>query len=425
MTFWFFTSYTSADRDPYLEQFFGDLRNAVRTRLGGSAESISFLDTRSIEAADQWENILADALRTSRLCVAICSPSYLLSPYCGKEYQVFCERRDSWLRDHPGELARVIFPVLWVPPTGELPAAISSLQYSHDDFPALYAKEGLQYLMRLNRFKDDYEQFVLRLAQKLVDAGRASPLPELTELRPLTDVPSAFNRATLTVVPSQPEADDPNKVCFVFVVARRSELAGLRTSLDGYYHEAGWHWRPYHPDTDDTVGLLAQEIACRLKLRYVELDLDENLPDRLRDLERAKEPVIFLADAWSVRLERYAGPMRKYDESTLANCAVLVPWNCADSDTKAELETLKVAVQRAFPRKFLLRPPGHHWDSINSAKDLREKLEAVLTQVRMTILRVAAVQRRAESEELSQAALQQGIALGNQPSLTGPVGGSR
>lgn len=132
-----------------------------------------------------------------------------------------------------------------------------------------------------------------------------------------------------------------------------------------------------------------------------------------------------MADAWSVRLIRYASAMRKYDEETLANCAVLVPWNDADPETTAQQEALKQALQTAFPRKFFLRPPGHQWDPIRSAKDLRDNLEKVLNEVRMTILQVADAQRKATSEELANEARQQGIALNTSPSLTGPVGGSR
>lgn len=224
---WFFMSHSRRDRDPYLEQFFGDLRDAVSDFVGGSPESISFLHTRSIEAADQWENILSDALRTSRLCVAICSPSYIHNTYCGKEYQVFCERRQLWLRAHPNDLTRVIFPVLWIPPTGELPMAVSSLQYSHHNFQAPYEKEGLKYLMRLSRFKDEYQLFVLDLARDLARAGHAAPLPELPELRPLTDVSSAFEPSSDKLRPSldRPGVGAPRHDVFISYAKKDKSVA--------------------------------------------------------------------------------------------------------------------------------------------------------------------------------------------------------
>jgi FxsC-like protein len=318
----------------------------------------------------------------------------------------------------------MIFPVLWVPPQGgKFPEAITSLQYTHDDFPQNYPEEGLRYLMKLSRYKDDYEQFVSRLARKMVDAARTSPVPDLQGVRPLTEVPSAFQVAQPAAESWPSEQGDPNNVYFVFVVARRGELHGMRTSLDGYHEQTGWFWRPYYPDVD-TVGLLAQEIASRLKLRYREVDLDQSLLGRLRELERAKAAVIFVADAWSVRLGRYADTMRRYDEETLANCAVLVPWNDADPETTTQQEALKQALQTAFPRKFILRPPSHRWDSIRSLKDLREQLEKVVNEVRMTVSQMADA-RKAVSDELTKQAWQQGISLNTSPNLTGPIGGSR
>jgi FxsC-like protein len=115
-----------------------------------------------------------------------------------------------------------------------------------------------------------------------------------------------------------------NNAHFVFVVARRSEMRALRNYLDSYHDNASWFWRPYYPHADVTVGLLAQETASRLKLRYLELEFDQNLVDRLRDLENANEIVVCVADAWSVRLPQYARPLNAYDEANLVNCAVLV-----------------------------------------------------------------------------------------------------
>jgi hypothetical protein len=57
-------------------------------------------------------------------------------------------------------------------------------------------------------------------------------------------------------------------------------------------------------------------------------------------------------------------------------------------------------------------------------KDLREKLERVVNEVRMAVLQRAQAQRKAESEDLTEAAELQGIMLRTKPELMGPGGGS-
>ena len=425
MPFWFFTSYARADHDSYMEQFFADLRKAVRDILGGLADDISFVDTKNIEAGEEWEPNLANALRASRICVALCSQSYLNSTYCGKEYRVFLERHEALSAS--GQAHRVIFPVLWVPPRQELPSVISRFQYTHSDFPEVYAKEGLQYVMKLSRHQDEYKDFVVRLARKLVDSGNDIALQDQHVLRPLSDILSAFHPPASTSSASSAQAleGSPNNVRFCFIVARRGELRGQKTFLDGYHDSVSWFWRPYHPQADVTVGLLAQEIASRLKLRYLEMEMGQDLVNQIRELERANEAVVFVTDAWSVRVPRYEGPLRTFDQAMFANCAFLVAWNDADPETMTSHSVLKHALQGVFPRKIQLDLPAHHWDTIRCEKDLREKLERALTEVRMTILHLTEAQRKAENPELTQTAEQQGIALSAKPHLTGPGGGSR
>lgn len=425
MPYWFFTSYARADRDPYLSKFFDDLRNEVRTVSGLKQEHISFVDTQNIEAAEEWVPALAEAIRDSRLCLAMCSQSYFNSTYCGKEYNVFLQRHSSVA--HPKQHHRLVFPVVWVPPQQTLPEVVTRFQYMHSDFPDVYAKEGLRYMMKLNRFSDEYQQFVSSLAQKLVEAGNEVGPAQTNVLLPLSEVENAFHISLSIAGKAHAPAisGSPQNVRFIFIVARRSELRGVRTSLEGYHEDTSWFWRPYHPHADVAIGLLAQETASKLKLRYLELEPSEDVVAQIRELERAKEIVVLLADAWSIRVPRYALPLQKYDEAMLANCAVLVPWNDIDPETTGHRPALERSLRSVFPRKTELCPPCHHWDTIHSEKDLREKLERALTEVRLTVLRVTDAQRRAESLELRQTAEQQGIKVATKPDLSASAGGFR
>jgi hypothetical protein len=115
--------------------------------------------------------------------------------------------------------------------------------------------------------------------------------------------------------------------------------------------------------------------------------------------------------------------MRVYDQAMLANCAVLIPWNDADPETAQQKQALKDAVESTFPRKTQLQHPHHHWESIRSELDLREKLERVLTEVRMAVLRIAQAQRKVDNQELVKAAEQHGIQVRTKPELIPTSGG--
>src|SRR5262249_35547842 len=157
MAFRVFISYARTDaqqRD--LREFLDDLLFEVRSKSGFGEDQLRFLDTEAIRMGQEWQTQLLEALRTSRICVCLCSQSYLNSPTCGREYQAFLNRRETFVRSQPSaqRQPRIIFPVIWERPSG-IPEAISRFQYSEDGFPELYVKEGLRFLKRLDRFKDD------------------------------------------------------------------------------------------------------------------------------------------------------------------------------------------------------------------------------------------------------------------------------
>ena len=114
--------------------------------------------------------------------------------------------------------------------------------------------------------------------------------------------------------PRQKRARTPRahgvKTCFVFAPA----TAGLA---------------PY-PDTPRRIvatSAACQEISGRLGLRYEEIPYDPDLSRKLRDTNRSKVPTVVFADADSLMDERYAAPLREYDDLYLRNCGVLVPWD--------------------------------------------------------------------------------------------------
>ena len=94
----FFTSYASLDGQysDYLQKFIEDLAINVRDRTTLKMDEIYFFAKGEITAGDVWVEVLGNAVRTCKVILCICSPSYYNSEYCGKELWVFLERRKEW-----------------------------------------------------------------------------------------------------------------------------------------------------------------------------------------------------------------------------------------------------------------------------------------------------------------------------------------
>jgi len=425
MTCWFFTSYARADRGRYVEQFVADLREEVRRKhpYSMTAESIGFLDTSTIEAGEEWHQGLSDALRTSQVCVALCSPRYFDSDYCGKEFHIFCERRAAYLRSHGMQSARVVMPVMWEVVRGRIPEAVARFQYADDDFPRTYVDEGLRYLMKLkNRYRTDYAHFVDRLASKIVASGIETQLPALSQLPPLSSVPSAFRSRGQGDATVKLEPRGADNATFLFVVGSREQLAAYRTTLHAYSDSGGWYWRPFYPESAESAGRLAQAAATSLDLRFCEIELTHDLVNRLERARANNEPVVLVADPWSVSIEYLSGLMQQYDRSTLMNCGVLVAWNDADPETRANENTLRESVRRCFPQKTVLHQQAHQWDGIRSAAALKQKMEETLTFLRLLLIETREPQRKVESAELLAHAREHGIVPMAAPVIQGRIG---
>jgi TIR domain-containing protein len=386
MAHWTFLSYARDDsrNDPWIRKFADDLREALRVLLGPHHEPL-FYDSETITAGSRWREVLAEGLCQSRVCVALCSISYVSSAFAGKEYQVFLDRIATHKQQN-GAAPNVLFPIVWAPSLIDpFPPAIKDIQFTDASLPQSYVERGLLGLLKNERFKADYIDFVDRLANKLVVAGM-SPMQPLAQLPDFSQIPHAF-----LPKPGQsaPKAESgPHHAHFVYLSSK------------------GWNWQPYG---DDEIGIMAQRISTNLRLRYHDLDATSNLTSEIDKAETNNEPVMLIADASSMPLKPYSDVLSAYDEAkNFLNCSVLVPW---PPHEKADLALLR----RLCRRKLMVGPPAHYWDGIASHEELAKTLETRLTELCMGILEAGAPTRKAESAELSADAPL------SKPTVTGPV----
>lgn len=388
MAHWAFLSYARDDsrNDPWIRKFADDLKEALRVLLGPLHEPL-FYDSESITAGNRWREVLADGLCQSRVCVALCSTSYVSSAFAGKEYQVFLDRIATH-KQRTGASPAALFPIIWAPSLIDpFPAAIRDIQFTDAALPQSYADRGLLGLLKNERFKADYIEFVDQLAKKLVVAG-TSPVQPLAQLPNFSQIEHAFLPKPGEVPPRNESG--PHHAHFVYLSSR------------------GWSWQPYG---DDEIGIMAQGIATTLKLRYHDLDATANLTEEIDKAEANNEPVMLIADASSMTQKPYSDALVAYDDAkNFLNCSVLVPW---PSGKQADV----VLLRRLCKRKLMVGPPAHYWDGIASRDELAKTLEKRLTELCMTILETGAPVRKAENSELgAQAPV-------STPIVTGPVAG--
>ncbi len=405
MSYWFFFSYARLDRDDYLKKFFDDLKNEVRLLSGElNPDAVGFFDSEEIEPGEKWPDELSEALQSSRAFISVYSPTYFQKEFCGKEWHVFRSRQRQYF-DTNGLEPPLILPVLWVPENklpSILPQTVSDIQYKHDDFGAEYSKQGLKQLIKLKKYEDDYLNFVSTLAGKLVDAAKIHRLPQLDNLPPLIDVPSAFHSsagiAEASTTPEGP-AFGPRYVQFIYVAEKRDQMSKLRIKLDAYGTEGGKDWKPYcPPNVTDVIGILAQDIATDEKLYYEELKLTDDLVDALKKSEDDRKLVVIVVDTWTLQIKKYEEIMREYDDQSFINCVLLVPWNAQDEETNTNSPLLKAKVDDVFyKRKQGLGAACSFLYPVGSLEDFKLALYTALYKARERILERLEVEKIAKS----------------------------
>jgi FxsC-like protein len=278
-----------------------------------------FMD-RQMPLGAQWPNTLAGALSQCRVFVALLSPGYFTSEYCGKEWSVFADR----VRAHApeGEPPVALIPALWTPfRLDELPDEVSDIQLMSSDFPRAYADLGFFGLMKLGRFREAYEESVLLMAKTI------KRIAEETNLRPCAppsmkdaenpfaahQARSAARQVRLTIASYSPAIGD-------------GDARPWQTRSQYHYGRTMREWTPYRTPVDATpIARFAEQIVTGLGHRAVIAPLDEPEPETTTAV-----PSVLLVDPWAPELPAIGERLRRLDEEPRQ---VVVPWNQDDEET--------------------------------------------------------------------------------------------
>jgi FxsC-like protein len=348
---YFFFSYAHSEDRVYFDRFYDDLCREVAEITALAPAEVGFRDVSGIGLGRPWRTELIDALGTCECFVPLVAPRLLASPYCGQEWQAFQERLKAAPSPAAGRPARLL-PVLWRPLNDESPGVIRNSQYLHESLGVEYAHGGLLKLLKNNKFKDQYEEFLSAFAKMMVDAVRSAPLPPLQGRLDIDSVPNAFESASVSIPPSAPRPVTADHVMLVVAAGAESELMHVRQKVSSY--GPSWlQWSPFPEPSTETAVVVAQSVLAGEKLSSTPLRFDEVAVDRLTDvleMERTTCGGIFviLLDPWSIGVLPYGASMRWFDQRRSLGGAVLEVWP-PDAETAAHQDDLRARVRAAIP----------------------------------------------------------------------------
>ncbi|KKK04808.1 TIR-like protein FxsC [Micromonospora sp. HK10] len=190
--FLFFVSFAGAHEadSESVTTFFKDLCNEVRAARGTrSDDPAGFLSIVSLGLGSDWSEEIRTALGTCQVFLALCSPGYFGSVWCGREWRAFADRLAVYRR-MTGRSAPSLLPLPWR--STRIPAHLTDIQHTDSVLPAVVFAKGLFRVMRQTRYRDDYDEFIAELAGLIVETAREHVIPAS---RPGTDfdkLPSAF-----------------------------------------------------------------------------------------------------------------------------------------------------------------------------------------------------------------------------------------
>jgi TIR domain len=392
----FFASYAREDnRSARLERAVMALRERVRDKLGWSEEEldkIAFFDTTAITTGQQWEDALAEALKKSRILVALCSPTYLNSPYCAKEFFVFRKRLEEAGEAMNGRIA--IVPIIWDwgSPKMSLPKAITSFNYKHGELPKKYQDDGLAPLVRLESQADAFEETIEELAKLIGDALAGSKLKDWGGRIKFDELPTYFVDA----------GEDPPPYNATVCVLHKDRL----------------QWRPYV--AGPSIGGRIAATMQSLNVLWREIAPDPaQLVASLQKAQQQKQVAVVIADSVSLGKPQWRTLLQLVDDASLDNCAVLLAWNDEDNAAAAAPAEIKAKLQALLPKSG--GSPLHDHFAHDDPDSLRGALERAVTAGRMTLWKKDEPQK-VSSESLRAEAIRDGIAPDARPALSGPGG---
>ena len=182
---------------------------------------------------------------------------YFESDNCGREWFAFA-RREVNHRARGGERVDAIVPALWTRlDRDRIPAIAQTLQYAHPDMGERYCADGFYGIIKLRNYRDDYQQAVHRLAERIIELGDKSVAHadydvQRMERKDFESLQSAFG-------PTSARRTTDGKLRISVLAHDTSTLPPGRAR--DYYGDTPHSWSPYQPGYPQPVAEYALDLA--------------------------------------------------------------------------------------------------------------------------------------------------------------------
>jgi FxsC-like protein len=330
------------DLDSWVGELFRDLCQHVKRLAGLPRGAIpGFMEGERQQGSKPVG--VADALATCRVFVPLYSSSYFADERCGKEWAYFVSRGRNRGPRASGYDAAIV-PGVWDPVDPDrLPLVARSLAPSYGSSDA--CKDlGLYGIMKLSRFRKEYDKAVQDLAHRIVTAAKRFPVAE----GPAVDfgaLDSAFGIAG--------RAQLGDKWLRITIVApREDELPDGRRSSP-LYGPSALDWSPYLTDTDyaPPIAACAVEVAKDLGFRAEVGDLDQHEAALLAG-SPSPGPQILIIDPWALLVPPSQHLLQRLDARQTPWVQAVIPWGSGDDGSQQAAGKLRVALDAAFKNKL-------------------------------------------------------------------------
>jgi hypothetical protein len=375
----FFTSYARIDNtDEEVSAVVERLVKRVSQRLGEEVETL--FDIEDLKNGMQWQERLGAALRELKVMVCLCSPGYLKSAFCAKEFAVFRQRIDAAGKDAIG-----ILPVVWDPTP--LPQTIRWYHQSKDPrLPADYMLVGLRQYSQLKAQQDNYIEIVNAIAEDIHNAHASSTLTKWPQEVLFDELPDSF--------------DDPHEEPYGVTL----------TVLD----EKKSRWKPgnVHPTIGEIFGDVARVVGTCW--RDVPYDVAK-LIDHLKAAAKARQASIFVIDFANITNPPWDQLLTALDQSGQTNFAVLIGRKKEDIPAATDVQQAL-----AKPLPVTAAAGAHH--AFFPLDDLQACKDALNTAATVLVLGLVNEDKAANvvAKTISDDARDHGIDVGRVAPLRGP-----
>jgi FxsC-like protein len=331
-------SQDKSDPDRLVYKLYRDLCQQILDIQDINPSAVGHMD-RNNQVGDNWPDELADALATCRVFVPLYSERYFSSVNCGKEWFAF-RSRELNQQARMLKSRSAILPALWTPIRPEkLPPATKDLLYAHPDFGRHYAQDGFYGIMKLSRYRREYQEAVYRFAQLIVERAQQVGLSP-GQPADYVSLPNAFGgREVAQAAPFQ----------ISMLAPHLGTLPPGRSSA--YYGASALDWRPYQPESASPIADYCAELARISGVEAVIGLADQQVPEWART-GGPTAPTLVVVDPWATMSPLHAEELRLLDGFDQSWLSVITPWNIQDEQTADAEEELRAHLRQSLGRRW-------------------------------------------------------------------------